>query len=66
MVNVVARHAVAIIVKVVTRRAVAIIANVVVRRVIIVVVSDVSRRYLSHQLRKNLPMRTFLWVMIIT
>ena len=65
MVDVVARCAIAIIVKVVARRAVAIVANVVVRRVDIVVVSVVSRRYLSCQLRKNLPTRTFSWVMII-
>ena len=72
MVDVVARRAVTIIVKVVARRAVAIVANVVVRRVVIVFVSVESlneiqqRYYLSRQSRKNLPMRTFSWVMIIT
>ena len=72
MVDVVARRAVTIIVKVVARRAVAIVANVVVRRVVIVFVSVESlneiqqRYYLSRQSRKNLPTRTFSWVMIIT
>jgi hypothetical protein len=42
MVDVVARRAIAIIVKVVARRAVAIVANVVVRRVVIVVVSVIG------------------------